>query len=80
TWQSATTCKLIPLSNGSEFPGGAGASAYVSCLASDNPTAASITIDPVNTSLWYDENRAHAVKVKKGATLQLKVTVKDASG
>ncbi|ESE90721.1 outer membrane protein RatB, partial [Salmonella enterica subsp. enterica serovar Paratyphi B str. SARA56] len=53
---------------------------YVSCLASDNPTAASITIEPVNTSLWYDENSEHAVKVKRGDTLQLKVTVKDASG
>ncbi|EDT7400148.1 hypothetical protein AHX81_001545 [Salmonella enterica subsp. enterica] len=80
TWQSATTWKLIALSNGSEFPGGAGASDYVSCLASDNPTAAAITIEPVNTSLWYDENSEHAVKVKKGDTLQLKVTVKDASG
>ncbi|HBZ8588868.1 TPA: hypothetical protein MM856_001449 [Salmonella enterica subsp. enterica] len=80
TWQSATTWKLIALSNGSEFSGGAGASDYVSCLASDNPTAASITIEPVNTSLWYDENSEHAVKVKKGDTLQLKVTVKDASG
>ncbi|MKL98694.1 hypothetical protein D6S11_01910 [Salmonella enterica subsp. enterica] len=80
TWQSATTWKLIALSNGSEFPGGAGAFDYVSCLASDNPTAASITIEPVNTSLWYDENSEHAVKVKKGDTLQLKVTVKDASG
>ncbi|EAA6071620.1 hypothetical protein DQZ25_04815 [Salmonella enterica subsp. enterica] len=80
SWQSATTWKLIALSNGSEFPGGAGASDYVSCLARDNPTAASVTIEPVDAALWYDANSEHAVKVKKGDTLQLKVTVKDASG
>lgn len=45
-----------------------------------NPTAASITIEPVDAALWYNANSEHAVKVKKGDTLQLKVTVKDASG
>ncbi|HCM1915817.1 TPA: hypothetical protein N3A33_001713 [Salmonella enterica subsp. salamae serovar 28:r:e,n,z15] len=79
TLQSASTWKLIALSNGSEFTGG-NSSVYVSCLTSDNPVAASITIEPVDTSLWYDGNDLHAVKVKKGDTLQLKVTVKDANG
>ncbi|EAV3444350.1 exotoxin [Salmonella enterica] len=39
-----------------------------------------ITIEPVNPSQWYDGSDVHAVKVKKGETMQLKVTVKDASG
>ncbi|TMX21764.1 hypothetical protein FG878_24570, partial [Salmonella enterica subsp. enterica serovar Heidelberg] len=56
------------------------ASDYVSCLVSKNPTAASITIGPVDAALWYNATSEHAVKVKKGDTLQLKVTVKDASG
>lgn len=79
TFKSATTWKLISLFNGSEFAN-ANVSIYVSCLASDNPTAASITIEPVDVSQWYDGSGVHAVKVKKGDTLQLKVTVKDASG
>ncbi|EAO2687930.1 hypothetical protein E2X65_22885 [Salmonella enterica] len=79
TFQSSATWKLIALSNGSEFVGGT-SSVYVSCLASDNPIPASITIEPVDASLWYDGSDVHAVKVKKGDTLQLKVTVKDAGG
>ncbi|HFG9420923.1 TPA: DUF823 domain-containing adhesin [Salmonella enterica subsp. enterica serovar 1,4,[5],12:b:-] len=61
-------------------PTSSDASDYVSCLVSKNPTAASITIEPVDAALWYNANSEHAVKVKKGDTLQLKVTVKDASG
>ncbi|WP_254559646.1 Immunoglobulin-like domain BIg-containing protein, partial [Salmonella enterica] len=34
----------------------------------------------VNPSQWYDGSDVHAVKAKKGETMQLKVTVKDASG
>ncbi|EEJ8361416.1 exotoxin [Salmonella enterica] len=79
TYQSATTWKLIALTNGSEFAN-SNVSIYASCLASDNPVAASITIEPVNPSQWYDGSDVHAVKVKKGETMQLKVTVKDASG
>ncbi|EIC9641009.1 hypothetical protein QYJ89_003833 [Salmonella enterica] len=79
TYQSATTWKLIALTNGSEFAN-SNVSIYASCLASDNPVAASITIEPVNPSQWYDGSDVHAVKVKKGDTMQLKVTVKDASG
>lgn len=79
TYQTASTWKLIALSTGSEFAGGT-STIYTSCLTTDNPVAASITIEPVDSSLWYDGNGEHAVKVKKGDTLQLKVTVKDASG
>ncbi|EBV1218375.1 hypothetical protein DNW00_17190 [Salmonella enterica subsp. enterica serovar Neunkirchen] len=79
TFQSATTWKLISLFSGSEFAN-ANVSIYASCLASDNPAAASITIEPVNASQWYDGSGVHAVKAKKGDTMQLKVTVKDASG
>ncbi|EBC6557954.1 hypothetical protein DBV67_16810 [Salmonella enterica] len=79
TFQSATTWKLISLFSGSEFAN-ANVSIYASCLASDNPAAASITIEPVDASQWYDGSGVHAVKAKKGDTMQLKVTVKDASG
>ncbi|CAD7561678.1 RatA homolog [Citrobacter europaeus] len=79
TFATATSWKLIALSSGSEFSSN-NASDYVTCLASDNPVAASITIEPVDSSLWYEGNNEHALKVKKGDTLQLKVTVKDASG
>lgn len=79
TFQSSTTWKLIALSNGSEFASG-NASVYVSCLTQENPVAAAITIEPVDVSQWYDGSGVHAVKVKQGDTLQLKVTVKDASG
>ncbi|EBX9477649.1 hypothetical protein DUA64_04555 [Salmonella enterica subsp. enterica serovar Abony] len=79
TFQSATTWKLIALASGSEFAG-SNTSVYTSCLTSDNPAAASITIEPVDPSQWYDGSGVHALKVKKGDTLQLKVTVKDANG
>lgn len=79
TFQSASTWKLISLFSGSEFANG-NVSIYSSCLASDNPVAAAITIEPVDASQWYDGSGVHAVKVKKGDTMRLKVTVKDASG
>lgn len=76
---SATSWKYLALDSGKESATGNN-SIYVSCLASDNPIPASITIEPVDASLWYDGGGVHAVKVKKGDTLQLKVTVKDAGG
>ncbi|HDN5855138.1 TPA: hypothetical protein P1457_004372, partial [Salmonella enterica subsp. enterica serovar Bahrenfeld] len=79
TFQSATTWKLISLKDGNVSAGSTD-SIYASCLASDNPAAASITIEPVDASQWYDGRGVHAVKAKKGDTMQLKVTVKDASG
>lgn len=79
TFQSASTWKLISLFSGSEFAN-ANVSIYASCLVNANPATASITIEPVDPSLWYDGSGVHAVKAKKGDTVQLKVTVKDASG
>ncbi|MFP2832434.1 adhesion domain-containing protein [Citrobacter portucalensis] len=79
TYQTATSWKLMALSNGSEFSS-PNASVYVSCLTSDNPTGTSITIEPVDNSQKYDNGDIHAVKAKKGETIQLKVTVKDAVG
>ncbi|HDJ1858595.1 TPA: hypothetical protein PPU14_001273 [Salmonella enterica subsp. enterica serovar Uzaramo] len=79
TFASAATWQAVSLAAGGYTASG-DASDYVSCLVSKNPTAASITIEPVDAALWYDANSEHAVKVKKGDTLQLKVTVKDASG
>ncbi|ECK8871614.1 hypothetical protein DNW15_06380 [Salmonella enterica subsp. enterica] len=79
TFASAATWQAVSLAAGGYTASG-DASDYVSCLVSKNPMAASITIEPVEAALWYDANSEHAVKVKKGDTLQLKVTVKDASG
>ncbi|EDT0919019.1 hypothetical protein DCN34_003522 [Salmonella enterica subsp. enterica] len=79
TFASAATWQAVSLAAGGYTASG-DASDYVSCLVSKNPTAASITIEPVDAALWYNANSEHAVKVKKGDTLQLKVTVKDASG
>ncbi|ECD2835543.1 hypothetical protein EXA61_14665 [Salmonella enterica subsp. enterica serovar Virchow] len=79
TFASAATWQAVSLVAGGYTASG-DASDYVSCLVSKNPTAASITIEPVDAALWYNANSEHAVKVKKGDTLQLKVTVKDASG
>lgn len=79
TFASATTWQAVSLSSGDDT-GSGDASDFVSCLVGVNPTAATITIEPVDASLWYDKNGEHAVKVKKGDTLPLKVTVKDASG
>ncbi|ENA9697351.1 hypothetical protein ABG299_002891 [Salmonella enterica subsp. enterica] len=79
TFASATTWQAVSLATGSNTASG-NASDLVSCLVGANPTAASITIEPVDTSLWYDKNGEHAAMLKKGDALQLKVTVKDASG
>ncbi|MEX8992922.1 DUF823 domain-containing adhesin, partial [Salmonella enterica] len=79
TFQSASTWKWIALKDGNVSAGSTD-SIYASCLASDNPVPAAITIEPVDPSQWYDDSGVHAVKVKKGETMQLKVTVKDASG
>lgn len=80
TYASQSSWQQISLSGGED--GGGDVSDYVSCLTSDNPAAASITIEPVDASQWYDNNvnSVHAVRVKKGETPQLKVTVKDANG
>ncbi|EBP9943698.1 hypothetical protein V9986_002321 [Salmonella enterica] len=79
TFASASSWQTVSLASGDKTASG-GASDFVSCLVGVNPTAASITIEPVDTSLWYDVGGEHAVKVKKGDPLQLKVTAKDASG
>ncbi|RXO45807.1 hypothetical protein D0525_09865 [Salmonella enterica] len=80
TIASATTWQRVDLSNGSKVAAVSEPGVYVSCLKNPNPSGAAITIEPVDASLWYDANGEHAVKVKKGDTLALKVTVKDASG
>ncbi|EDH2961143.1 hypothetical protein GC780_00355 [Salmonella enterica] len=79
TFASASSWQTVSLASGDKTASG-DASDFVSCLVGVNPTAASITIEPVDTSLWYDVGGEHAVKVKKGDTLQLKVTAKDACG
>lgn len=80
TFQSAITWKNKSLSKGSEFSGNASVTDYVSCLTSDNPVGMSITIEPVDDSQKYDNGDIHAVKAKKGETIQLKVTVRDING
>ncbi|EBX1354541.1 hypothetical protein DQ806_15995 [Salmonella enterica subsp. enterica serovar Okatie] len=79
TQASATSWRYLALDSGKENATGDN-SIYVSCLTSDNPIPALITIEPVDASLWYDGSGVHAAKVKKGDTLPLKVTVKDAAG
>lgn len=76
---SKTTWKSLALDSDAQSTGSTD-SYYTSCLSEDNPAAAAITIEPVDPSQWYDGSGVHAVKVKKGDTMQLKVTVKDASG
>lgn len=77
TFVSATSWKMLSLASGAESTGGSD-SVYTSCLASDNPVATTITVEPVNPAQWSDA--LQAAKVKKGETLALKITVKDASG
>lgn len=77
TLASVTTWQMVSLASGTQSTGGS-ASVYTSCLASDNPVAAIITIEPVNAMQWSDA--LQAAKVKKSDTLSLKVTIKDAGG
>ena len=51
---------------------------YVSCLTTANKPASSITLDVVDKAQWAAGN--NAAKLKKGETLQVKVTVKDSQG
>ncbi|MCZ8870000.1 DUF823 domain-containing adhesin [Escherichia albertii] len=51
---------------------------YVSCLATANAPAASITLEVVDPAQWDATN--NAAKLKRGETLPVKVTVKDAAG
>ncbi len=51
---------------------------YVSCLTTANAPAASITLEVVDPAQWDATN--NAAKLKKGETLPVKVTVKDAQG
>ncbi|MBJ4954875.1 hypothetical protein JGF37_08095 [Salmonella enterica subsp. enterica serovar Goldcoast] len=77
TFASPTTWKTLSLASGNEGNDGS-ASIYTSCLASDNAVATTITLEVVDATEWSDAQQA--AKVKKGDTLQLRVTVKDASG
>ncbi|MCB5650207.1 hypothetical protein LIP58_12115, partial [Bifidobacterium breve] len=51
---------------------------YVSCLTTANKPASSITLEVVDKAQWNAGN--NAATLKKGETLQVKVTVKDAQG
>ena len=51
---------------------------YVSCLTTANVAAASITLEVVDPAQWNAS--LNAAKLKKGETLPVKVTVKDAAG
>lgn len=51
---------------------------YVSCLTTANAPAASITLDVVDPAQW--DATDNAAKLKRGETLPVKVTVKDAAG
>ncbi|KAF0955155.1 adhesion domain-containing protein [Escherichia albertii] len=51
---------------------------YVSCLTTANVATASITLEVVDPAQWNATD--NAAKLKKGETLPVKVTVKDAAG
>ncbi|WP_137647017.1 adhesion domain-containing protein [Escherichia albertii] len=51
---------------------------YVSCLTTANVAAASITLEVVDPAQW--DATDNAAKLKRGETLPVKVTVKDAAG
>ncbi|MDN3999404.1 DUF823 domain-containing adhesin [Escherichia albertii] len=51
---------------------------YVSCLTTANAPAASITLEVVDPAQW--DATDNAAKLKRGETLPVKVTVKDAAG
>ncbi|ELH6420032.1 RatA-like protein [Escherichia coli] len=67
----------IALNDGTRTVGGSTA-VYVSCLTTANNPASSITLEVVDPAQW--NAAANAAKLKKGETLQVKVTVKDAQG
>lgn len=51
---------------------------YMSCLTAANPAANSITLEVVDQAQW--NSSLSAAKLKKGESLQVKVTVKDSAG
>lgn len=51
---------------------------YMSCLKDANPPASTITLEVVDQAQW--NSTLNAAKLKKGETLQVKVTVKDTAG
>ncbi|MBM6553466.1 RatA-like protein [Escherichia coli] len=67
----------IALNDGAQAIGG-NTPVYVSCLTTANKPASSITLEVVDKAQWNAGN--NAATLKKGETLQVKVTVKDAQG
>ncbi|WP_139248704.1 hypothetical protein, partial [Escherichia coli] len=65
------------LNDGAQAIGG-NTPVYVSCLTTANKPASSITLEGVDKAQWNAGN--NAATLKKGETLQVKVTVKDAQG
>ncbi|RZM98625.1 RatA-like protein [Escherichia sp. E4694] len=51
---------------------------YLSCLTTANPSASSITLEAVDQAQWT--SALSAAKLKKGETLQVRVTIKDSAG
>ncbi|EFN8086254.1 RatA-like protein [Escherichia coli] len=81
-WSSSPADKVphfytIALNDGAQAIGGSNA-VYVSCLTTANSPANAITLEVVDQAQW--NATAKAAKLKKGETLQVKVTVKDAQG
>lgn len=67
----------IALNDGAQAVGG-NIPVYVSCLTTANKPASSITLEVIDKAQWNAGN--NAATLKKGETLQVKVTVKDAQG
>lgn len=81
-WSSSPADKTphfftIALNDGAQAIGG-DTPVYVSCLTTANKPASSITLEVVDKAQWNAGN--DAATLKKGETLQVKVTVKDSQG
>lgn len=69
---------MVWLNNGTVENNAHSTELYMSCLTTANAPASNITLEVVNQTQW--NSSLNAAKLKKGETLQVKVTVKDAAG
>ena len=68
----------VYLTPGTVTPSASTNDLYVSCLTDPNPQATQITLAAVDQTQW--SAKLNAARVKKGDTLQIKLTTKDAAG
>ena len=78
TLVAADKWNVISLTSGTLSSGSSASTYYVSCLKNANPVATKVKLEVVDSAQWDDSLKA--AKVKKGETLQLKVTATDDAG